>query len=509
MKRITTILGVLLLILAPLTLCAENVTIGGIRYDLRITNNTATVIPSGSYTEAGFPFANTYSGNITIPSKVTYKGQDYTVTTIGKRAFYYCDNLNSVSLPVTVTTIDEEAFYYCRSLFSVGDISNVTHIGKNAFYYCTGLASIVLGDEITKIEDYTFFNCSALTSVTIGNGVTIIEDYAFSKCESLGSIDIPNSVIKIDSRAFAYCANLTSINFGSNLKSIGQRAFAYCYNLQSITLPASVESIGGWAFNGCYILNEVIALGKTPASIENDYTFPLRRNMKLYVPYGCTDNYDMVEYWEDFGQIIEMSPVELSSVTVTVSEYGVATFCSEYGLDFTNINGLTARIATDYDGNTGMIVLEAVGEVPALTGLFLTGEPGTYEIPVVETNVTYNNMFVGTTTDIMLSPTDGEYTNFILYADKKNGASFRPLSTTGPLKAHRAYLQIPTDKLVPSTNLNIVVDEGGQTGMSLILSSSPKDEGNDSYYTLDGRRLSAAPTQKGMYIHNGKKMVVN
>lgn len=507
MKRITTLLGVLLLFFSPLTLHALEATIGGIRYDLRNNNQTAVVIPIGSYNEAGFPASpNTYSGQITIPEKVNYNGKDYTVTAIGNRAFYYSANLNSISLPATVTKIGDEAFDYCNSLSTVGDLSNVTSIGEKAFYFCTSLTSITIGDGVTKIQDKTFFNCSALSAVTLGNGLTTIGDYAFSGCESLQSIDIPSSVLRIESRAFAYCANLTEINLGANLKSIGQRAFQYCYDLASITLPASVESIGGWAFNGCYQLSEVIALGTTPASIENGYTFPNRHNMKLYVPYGCYSTYDMVEYWEDFGQIIEMAPVEKSSVTVSVSEYGVATFCSEYALDFTNVEGLIARVATDYDANSGTVVLEAVGEVPAMTGLFLTGEPGNYEVPVVETDATYTNMFVGTTTDIMLSPTDGEYTNFILYADKKNGASFRPLSATGPLHAHRAYLQIRTDLLVPSTNLNIVMDEGGQT--AIINVAQDKVAKAEGWYTIDGTKINAAPTQKGLYIHNGKKVMV-
>ena len=507
MKRITTILSVLLLTFFPLTLFAENVTISGIRYDLK-ANNTATVIPSGSYNEAGYPYANTYSGNITIPSVVTYKNKTYTVTKIGKRAFFYCSNLNTVSIPSTVTSIEDEAFYYCTSLSSVGDISNVATIGDKSFYYCMSLASITIGDNVTVIGDRTFLSCSALTNVTIGNNVTTIGDYAFSGCESLKSIDIPNSVTKIESRAFAYCSNLLSVNLSANLKSIGQRAFANCYDLPSITLPASVESIGGWAFIGCYALSEVTALGDTPASIENENTFPFRRTMTLYVPANCGNIYGMVQYWEDFGSMIEMAPVTPESVTVTISEYGVATFCSEYALNFADVEGLTARIATQYDTNTGTVVLEAIDEVPARTGLFLTGEEGTYEIPVTETDVTVVNMFVGTTTDIMLSPTTGEYTNFILYADKRNGASFRPLSTTGPLKAHRAYLQIPTDQLVPSTNLNIVVDEGGQTGISLVATSSSTNGDSDSYYTLDGRRLETAPTQSGIYIHNGKKVMV-
>lgn len=508
MKRITTILSVLLLTLAPMTLFAQDVVIGKIRYHLKNANQTAEVIPSGSYNEAGFPLTNNYEGNITIPDKVTHNGVTYTVTSIGKRAFFNCSGLTSVSLPATVTTIESEAFYYCVSLTSVGDITNVTNIEDNAFYFCSSLASVVIGDAVTKIKERTFFNCSSLTSVTIGNNVTIIDDYAFSKCESLSSIDIPNSVTKIGPRAFAYCSSLANVNLGNSLKTIGQRAFAYCSSLASITLPASVESIGGWAFYACYGLSVVTALGETPASIENESSFPYRRfNTILYVPYNCGDSYRFVEFWKDFSQISEMNPVEKSFVSVTISEYGVATFCSEYALDFTNVEGLTARIATDYDGNSGTVVLEAVGEVPALTGLFLTGEPDTYEIPVVETDVTYNNMFVGTTSDIMLSPTEGIYTNFILYADKKNGASFRPLSQSGTLRAHRAYLQIPTDMLVPSTNLNIVVDEGEQTGIVNV--SQGKAAQTEGWYSLDGTKLNAIPTQKGLYIHNGKKVVIN
>ena len=30
----------------------------------------------------------------------------------------------------------------------------------------------------------------------------------------------------------------------------------------------------------------------------------------------------------------------------------------------------------------------------------------------------------------------------------------------------------------------------------------------DGWYTLDGRKLSGVPTQKGIYINNGKKMAI-
>ena len=46
------------------------------------------------------------------------------------------------------------------------------------------------------------------------------------------------------------------------------------------------------------------------------------------------------------------------------------------------------------------------------------------------------------------------------------------------------------------------------TGISLTPSPSPKGEGSEYWYSLDGRKLSGEPTAKGVYIHNGRKVVI-
>ena len=56
------------------------------------------------------------SGDVKIPERVKFKGEKYTVTTIGEEAFLYCPGLTSVIIPNSVTTIGEEAFKYCSSL---------------------------------------------------------------------------------------------------------------------------------------------------------------------------------------------------------------------------------------------------------------------------------------------------------------------------------------------------------------------------------------------------------
>ena len=55
------------------------------------------------------------------------------------------------------------------------------------------------------------------------------------------------------------------------------------------------------------------------------------------------------------------------------------------------------------------------------------------------------------------------------------------------------------------------IEENGlpvPTGISLTTSPSRWGEGSGYWYTLDGRRLSGMPTQKGIYINSGKKIAV-
>ena len=56
---------------------------------------------------------------------------------------------------------------------------------------------------------------------------------------------------------------------------------------------------------------------------------------------------------------------------------------------------------------------------------------------------------------------------------------------------------------------NIVLNFGDDATTSLILGSqNPSDGDNDAYYDLQGRRVSGSSTlPKGIYIHNGKKII--
>ena len=98
-------------------------------------------------------------------------------------------------------------------------------------------------------------------------------------------------------------------------------------------------------------------------------------------------------------------------------------------------------------------------------------------------------------------------TNFIL-ANGSHGIGFYTLSQTGPIAAGKAYLTLPTEALVNQANgIGLVFEDEETTGISeeVIVNS---EESTDDWYTLDGRKLDKKPTQKGVYIMNGKKQVV-
>ncbi|MBP3726052.1 MAG: chitobiase/beta-hexosaminidase C-terminal domain-containing protein [Bacteroidaceae bacterium] len=68
--------------------------------------------------------------------------------------------------------------------------------------------------------------------------------------------------------------------------------------------------------------------------------------------------------------------------------------------------------------------------------------------------------------------------------------------------AHKAYLRVPTGAGIKGFTFDNLV-----TGITAI-NGNGNTNGNDGWYTLDGRRLSGPPTQQGIYIHNGRKEVV-
>lgn len=89
-------------------------------------------------------------------------------------------------------------------------------------------------------------------------------------------------------------------------------------------------------------------------------------------------------------------------------------------------------------------------------------------------------------------------------------------AASGTLPARRCYIvRKSTDPALPPSSapsyLDVILGDVDQTtGIIKIddLETNNAPSGNDIWYSLEGHRLQGKPTQKGIYIHNGRKVVV-
>ena len=506
------------MMLLPLTASADAVEIDGVYYNLIGKAKSAEVTQNPNMDEK----TGRYSGDITLPSKVTYENVEYDVSAIGDYAFKGSYKLTSINIPNSINTIGKEAFQGCSGLTSLVLPNSITSIGIWAFESCTGLTSLILSNSITSINGNMFRNCSGLKTITIPSGVTNIDGYAFMNCTSLTSITIPNSVATIGISCFYGCSDLNSIVLSNNLISIGMYAFNNCTSLTSITIPNSLTDIKGEAFNGCSKLKTVtIGSGiqdiksksfancdeltdiycfaeSVPTTVSDAFENSYVNFVNLHVPASSVSTYSASAPWSDFG-----TKVAITSENITIGDLGIGTFYGSNPLDLSGTEDVKAYVVSSYEKASGQVTLTRTYYVPPFTGVVVKGNKGVYTIPAGVGQPVFPNMMKGVTTNTVLDKVNGDYTNYVL-ANKGGNLGFYAVSDGSTLGAGKAYLPLPTTDLPSAAReFTLFFDDGETTEIMKVASQEKASQG---YYDLQGRRV-ANPTS-GLYIVNGKKVII-
>ena len=377
---------------------------------------------------------------------------------------------------------------------------NVTNM-REMFQGCSGLTSLdVTGFKTDNVRDmcYMFYNCSGLTSLVLTGFKTdnVTRMIAmFSGCSSLTSLDVSGfktgNVTNMD-YMFSSCTSLTNLDVTGFMTDnvTGMRSmFSGCSGLKTIYAgegwSTAKVTAGKDMFAGCTSL--VGGTGTRYDESHTDHTYARidggASNPGYFTKKSTTDKEDVDE--------------------ITIKDIGKTTWCSEYDLDFTNVAGIKAYTATGYNNITKTIWLTRVMEVPAGTGLLVKGDPGTYKIPHAEVQSYYVNMLVGNLgATISISETDGDKTNY--YLSGKDG-SFVSVNGSANIGKNKAYLQLPTSIFAGTRSIGISYDD--EDGTTAIRNLTPAlSEGGGAWYTLQGQRV--AKPGKGLYIHNGKKVII-
>ena len=226
-------------------------------------NDAATSIGSWAFAECPLATKLSLGKNIkTIGDYAFYDCRALTsvtipqsVTSIGDSAFGECSSLETLSLGENIKTIGDSAFYHCINLgkddlTSVTIPQSVTSIGKDAFRFCNNMKSLTINGAIESMGARAFAGCISLKTLSLGENIKTIGHFAFADCSSLTNVTIPQSVTSIGNYVFRYCTLLKNVTIPEKVTTIGLGTFSYCKQLEYIMLPAGLTSFRD-SLEGC------------------------------------------------------------------------------------------------------------------------------------------------------------------------------------------------------------------------------------------------------------------
>ena len=474
-KRIILLLAAWLLLSVANTL-AQSGTTGPLTWDLE--NNTLTISGEGEMPDYD------YSDNIPW---FEYRASIYTVvietgvTTIGSRAFSFCENLTSITIPNSVITIGMIAFVRALSLISIIIPNSVTTIGEFAFEACN-LNSIIIPNSVTTIGAWAFSTCQSLSSVTLSNNIKKIEVGTFHYCPSLTSITIPDGVTTIGEQAFSWCMSLTSVTIPNSVTTIGKWAFSECVILPSIVIPNSVTALGGGAFTNCFNLAS-ITLSDNITAIEAGTFWYCQSLTSIIIPNGVTK----------IGRTAFICCISLTSVNIPES----VTTIEEWA--FVNCNSLTSitiPCGVMNIGNNAFIHCSSLTSIAIPSSVTAIGEyafSNCTSLPSIEVEST-NNSFISENGVLL----DKNRTTLICHpAGKIEPSYIMPASVTKIVNGAFFGCANLTSIEVENGNNSFVSENGvlfnkdkttlicypiGQTATSYIIPNSVTTVGRDAFY---------------------------
>ena len=491
------------------------------------------------------------------------------VTTIPEYRFQSLTSLKYVSIPSSVVTIGQYAFNNCTNLTDIdwSDNCNVKTIGKAAFAY-SGYkgtnGTFTVPNSVERIEENAFERCNNITTLIFdtGSNISYIGKSAFAQDESVAGtlsnvyVNVqPARQITCERGAFDkfhtcaqtqvgtvttrlhypseyydyYVGNYKATLYDQNndvknedgtwaLDEHGQRIHSYgLLTTQYMINEAYAQATNGWQ----EFMSSGIPVGEGSLyrtySDDNAYLVPNVGSLQIFLVH----NYDKDQNQAECIQMIEGDVIPVNTGIIVHSNVAATIYLTR----------ATDQTATpynheDYPDNK----YTKSGQQYNNYLKPINGSMHIDNVEIVNGTRTYRNYFFnnGTTAALRPAPDWNES-----YAVK--GWGFFRAGTADYTVWNKAFLHLPAAMTVASSTIiddsgNLPQDQPettspaksfglyiiggpehvvsfGSVGIATAI-NKPVTEVNDGvYYTIQGVKVDK-PTQNGIYIHNGKKVVV-
>ena len=266
---------------------------------------------------------------------------------------------------------------------------------------------------------------------------------------------------------------LVAVNDGIEQKALTLNQDYYCriYKLDEQTLQPEGDGVELVDFDfapGLYALKAVAKDGSNydgETALSN--TFKLFQGYEITVPAG-----EFVTYYKDEPLYVEDEAAELYTIE--------------------SVNGDQAVLSDRSDAmpsNTPMLVYNKSNETKVIL-LIPCAEP--------DMAITVAPEFQGTLTGTTIAASTENVTNYAF-----NGKQFVFVKNAIEVGPNKCWISVPSD--ISNVKALRIVFGGDATGIRSM------DNGQwtmDNWYDLNGRKLNGMPTKRGIYVKNGRKVVV-
>lgn len=486
--------------------------------------------------------------------------EDFIITTNeGKE--YICGYLGAGTelLFPTAYGVWPHTFQGDTTLTNVTLPNGIKFVGIHAFSGCRNLREIIFPESATEVS-YDAFQNNPATKTIIINNIDKYKDLGFKNFDkAVINGNVPD-VLSAESRYFSE-SNFKEVVISENADKIGKYAFYNMLNLEKIAIGSNVNKIGSYAFTGCSNLSEMYCNPAIPAVCASTaFDEDTKLFCDVFVPEGSLSNYQSADLWKEFRSIGTFTEPISTGTTCNMADADV--FSSggtvvydelTYSRTFTNTNwqalyvpfsipvdsltkyGLQVAELNDthqWDFNGDGIADSTRVEFFTLTSgnteanhpyLIRATEPTTLSLTLtdIEVKAAEENSiecsstkqkftFVGTYTGV--SGADMYDNN---YYGMSGGGLKRVSNNTVSLKPQRWYMKIenkngsPVNYFAPSIRFTVDgIDEEEEETSAIVDMCTESRNRHKAFYSLEGIRQNTAPTQRGMYVLQDKKLII-